>query len=93
MSYIRRTLYDYGSAALVRFEVLIDDANEHHVQGHGVSVAEIEQVFRNEPMIRQNRPDRAAAYVAVGYTDGGSRAFIPFDIVDGQARPITAWRL
>lgn len=93
MSYIRRTLYDYASAALPRYEVYIDDANEHHVIRHGVSVSEIEQVFENKPLVRRNRRHRSAAYVALGRTSGGSRVIVAFDLEDGVAQPISAWRL
>jgi uncharacterized DUF497 family protein len=86
-------MYDYGSLVLARYDVLIDEGNEEHVTAHGVSLSEIAQVLWNDPVIRKNRKARSAEYIADGLTDGGSRVVIPFDVVDGAARPITAWRL
>lgn len=73
-------------------EVVIDGGNEEHVTGHGVSVQEIGQVFSNGPVVRRNRRNRAAEFVADGVTDGGSRVLVFFDYEDGAVRPITAWR-
>ena len=92
MSYIRRTLYDYGSPALVQYDVEIDDRNQEHVTAHGVSAEEVEQVFWNGPMIRKNRRGRRAPFIAVGRTDGGSFVVVPFEVVGQVARPVTAWR-
>jgi uncharacterized DUF497 family protein len=73
-------------------EVVIDDGNEEHVTAHGISVREISQVFANSPVVRRNRKNRAADYVAEGKTDGGSVVLVFFDYEDGAVRPITAWR-
>ncbi len=80
-------------------EVEIDDGNETHLVRHGVSAAEVHQVFVHQvfagnPEIRRNRKGRAGTHVAVGTTGGGRRVLIPFiDHGNGRARPITAWEV
>lgn len=74
------------------FEVQIDEANEHHVTWHGVSVREITQVFRNDPAIRRNRRARTGDYIALGVTDGGRQILVIFSFADEYGvRPIAAW--
>ncbi|MGI8815927.1 MAG: hypothetical protein ACR2G2_11815 [Pseudonocardia sp.] len=51
-------------------EIEIDDGNEAHVTRHGVSLAEIQQVFSRNPEIRRNRKNRASTHVALGTTSG-----------------------
>lgn len=72
--------------------IAIDEHNEGHVTRHGVTLDEIRQVFANVPVVRKNRPDRAADYVATGTTDGGTTIRIAFDHnpEDGSVRPIAA---
>lgn len=75
-------------------DVEIDDRNETHVTRHGISVAEIVQVFANDPDVRRNRTDRAGTHVARGTTNGGRRVLIPFvDKGEGRVRPIAAWEV
>ncbi len=75
-------------------EIEIDDGNEVHLTRHGVSLAEVEQVFSNDPDIRHNRKNRASTHVALGATDGGRRVLIPFiDHGAGRVRPIAAWEV
>lgn len=70
-------------------DVEIDDHNETHVTRHGISLAEVVQVFANDPDVRRNR---AGTHVARGRTNGGRRVLIPFvDKGDGRVRPIAAW--
>lgn len=70
----------------------IDEANEHHVTRHGVSVREIMQVFRNDPAIRRNRRARTGDYIALGLTDGGRPILVIFSFADEYGvRPIAAW--
>ena len=74
------------------FEVWIDEANEHHVTRHGVSVREIAQVFRNNPAIRRNRRARTGDYVALGVTNGGRPVLVIFSFVgENGVRPVAAW--
>jgi len=75
-------------------ELEIDDCNEAHLTSHGVSIAEVQQVFANHPDVRRNRRDRAGTHVARGETAGGRTVMIPFvDQGDGRIRPITAWEV
>ena len=78
---------------MARYDVLIDEDNEEHATAHGVSILEIQQIFANGVTIRRNRKNRSAEFIADGYTDGGTHVAVPFDLIDGAARPITAWRL
>ncbi len=75
-------------------EIEIDDNNEMHITRHGISVAEVHQVFGNDPQIRRNRKGRAGTHVALGMTEGGRTVFIPFvDRGSGRIRPVTAWEV
>lgn len=89
------TIDEYKNERSVRIEeVELDDRNTAHATSR-VSVAEICQVFDNDPEFRQNRSGRTADYVAIGVTDGGSRVRINFiyDPARRTARPVSAWRL
>ena len=68
--------------------VEIDDRNVGHMTSHGVTIAEIEGVFRANPEIRRNPRGRSADYYAVA---NGVR--VNFLYRPGVARPISAWRL
>lgn len=75
-------------------ELEIDARNEAHLTSHGVSIAEVQQVFANHPDVRRNRRDQAGTHVARGETAGGPTVMIPFvDQGDGRIRPITAWEV
>lgn len=69
-------------------QVEIDDDNVEHVTSHGVSLAEIEEVFASAPAIRRNKRGRSADYYAVA---NGVR--VNFLYRPGIARPISAWRI
>lgn len=75
------------------FDIEIDEDNEAHLTRHGVTIAEVIQVLRNDQAVRRNRRHRAAGYIATGTTDGGRRVKIALDHEDGRVRPITAWEL
>lgn len=68
--------------------VEIDDGNANHLTKHGVTLAEIENVFLSQPDIRRNRRSGRADYYAVAK---GIR--VNFHYRPGVARPISAWRL
>lgn len=75
-------------------EVGVEDENEPHLTRHGVSAAEVLQVFENTPVIRRNRKHRTCTHVARGTTDGGRCVLVPFiDNGGGRIRPITAWEV
>jgi uncharacterized DUF497 family protein len=73
-----------------------DAANRTHCQKHGVSIAEIEALFRDEPRVA---PDLRHAHledrlIALGRTGRGRPLFVAFTIRvrDGQRliRPVSA---
>lgn len=68
--------------------VEIDDGNADHLTKHGVTLAEVEAVFRSQPDIRRNRKFRNAGHYAVAKGIRVNFAYRP-----GVARPISAWRL
>jgi len=42
-----------GGRAVRITEIEIDDRNEAHLTSHGVSIAEVQQVFANHPDVRR----------------------------------------
>jgi len=72
-------------------DVEIDELNEPHVTRHAVSVAEIYEVLRNDPVVRRNRKGRTAGYLAFGITDAGRAIVVAFSYDGQSARPIAAW--
>lgn len=64
-----------------------------HVTAHRVSVDEIEQALFNKPVIKRNRKDQKATYLAKGTADSGATIIIPFDLHGTTAWVFTAWRL
>lgn len=73
------------------YDVEIDELNEPHVTRHGISVAEIYEVLRNDPVVRRNRRGRAAGYLAFGVSDVGRAIVVAFAYDGRTARPIAAW--
>jgi uncharacterized DUF497 family protein len=71
--------------------VVWDEGNWPKCSKHGMSQAEIDQVFANDPMVK---PDRTGAvevrFNAIGKTDAGRFAFIVFTFRDDDIRPISA---
>jgi uncharacterized DUF497 family protein len=67
--------------------VEIDDGNADHLTKHGVSLAEVEDVFLSQPDIRRNKRSGRAHYYAIAK---GIR--VNFRYRPGIARPISAWR-
>lgn len=68
--------------------VEIDDGNADHLTQHGVTLAEVEDVFLSQPDIRRNKRAGTGDYYAVAK---GIR--VNFRYRPGVARPISAWRL
>ncbi|MDP8929637.1 MAG: hypothetical protein M3O70_13955 [Actinomycetota bacterium] len=68
--------------------VEFDEDNIEHVTSHGVTIAEIEAVFRSQPQVRRNKGGRTADYYVVAK---GVR--VNFLYRPGVARPISAWSL
>lgn len=63
-------MLSYNDSSMHIETVRCDEHNEVHATRHGVSIAEIVQVFTNDPEVRRNRCNRRADYVATGVTDG-----------------------
>ncbi len=72
-----------------------DEGNARKNEKHGVSQGEIEQVFRNIPILLAPDPAHSLAedrFAAWGVTDEGRHLAVVFTFRDGQAliRPISA---
>lgn len=70
-----------------------DDGNERELARHGITLADVLQVFANRPAWTRNRKHRAGQYKMVGETDGGRRLTIVILMAEDsdKARPITGW--
>ncbi len=79
-----------GSPADAEF-LEIDEGNELHITKHGVTVAELEQVFENYPVWLPNKRGRSATYLMVGWTYGGRPiiAAVIYDEIRRAVRPIS----
>jgi len=65
-----------------------DDYNVNHIAEHGVDPLEVEEVFKNRPLIRKGRQ---GLYQAFGQTDEGYYLFVVFRHKGKEtARVITA---
>lgn len=73
------------------YDVEIDELNEPHVTRHGISVVEIYEALRNDPVVRRNRKGRTAGYLAFGLSDAGRPIVVAFAYHGRTARPIAAW--
>lgn len=75
-------------AELVEF----DDANEPHLAERGVTPAEVQQVFLDDPLWAPNLKGRTATWLMIGRTDGGRPlvVMVNYDEVRAVLRPITA---
>lgn len=70
-----------------------DEANEEHLDEHGILPWEVEEVFFNGPVWVPNRKGRSGAWKMIGWTTGG-RALAIIVTVNGPAetlRAITGW--
>ena len=59
---------------------------------HGMSQAEIEEVFLNGPAVhgQPTHSDTEERFKAIGRTDAGRMAFIAFTLRAGRIRPVSA---
>lgn len=73
----------------------MDESNLQHATRHGVSAAEISDVFDNATEVRRNRSGRSADYFVIGHSDGGRviRVNFLYDAARCTARPISAWEV
>ena len=71
-----------------------DEGNEgKNWEKHGVSDAECEEIFFNDPLIASKDPDHSQAELrcfALGRTDAGRRLFVAFTIRRDLIRVISA---
>ena len=72
-----------------------DDGNRDKCQKHGVSLAEIEEVFRSDPLVLPDRTGSSEArFNAVGLTGEGRHVFVVYTLRDTRSpqllRPISA---
>jgi uncharacterized DUF497 family protein len=70
----------------------IDEENEEHVTAHGISPAELMQVFDGDPLWARNKKGRAGLWLMIGRTRGGRAivAAVVYDQHRQSVRPITA---
>ena len=66
--------------------------NKAKCRKHGVTLAEIEYVFRNDPGIAPDltHSQTEVRFFAIGKTGEGRRVFIVFTIREAEIRPISA---
>jgi uncharacterized DUF497 family protein len=70
-----------------------NDGNERELVRHGISLADVLQIFANHPVWTRNKNNRAGQYKMVGQTNGGRRLTIVILMAgdSDRARPITGW--
>lgn len=70
-----------------------DDGNEDKFTRHNVTVAEVEQVWENGPVVLPNRRG-TGDYKLIGRTRGGRplTIIVSYDSRRRALRPITAWQ-
>ncbi len=69
-----------------------DDGNRAKVQKHGLSVAEVEALFRSGPRVAPDlaHSDAETRFIAIGRIGGGRPAFVAFCWRGDKIRPISA---
>jgi uncharacterized protein len=69
-----------------------DDANIAHIARHGVSREEVEQAFRNDPLIVVALQQRSAEerVLCAGFTDAGRPLQFVYTMRKGRIRVVTA---
>ena len=74
-------------------EIDWDDGNARELGRHGISLADVLEVFANDPAWGRNRKNRSGDYKMIGQTDGGRRLTIIMLMVPNsdKARPVTGW--
>lgn len=68
-----------------------DKGNRAKCQKHGLTIAEIEHVFQNDPGIAPDfvHSQGEARYFAIGKTQEGRSVFIVFTVREAEIRPIS----
>ena len=73
-------------------DLLFDDANEAKFAAHGITVADVMEVFDNRPKFYENRSDRRASHVMLGPTWSDRLVVVPIEPMgNGIWRPVTAF--
>ena len=69
-----------------------DDANIGHIARHGVTPDEVEQVFKNRPLVMLATQKRGGEtrVLCAGLTDGGRALQFVYTLRRGRVRVITA---
>lgn len=70
-----------------------DDRNEGELAAHVIRLAEVEQVWANDPILLPNRKHRAGDWKMVGLTNGGRALTIILRYNEDRRtlRAITGW--
>ena len=72
-----------------------DHINRRKVQAHQIEEDEVEEVFTDPDVdIRRTRKGEGRGlkrYVATGRTESGRLLKVPFELVEGGVRPVTAY--
>jgi uncharacterized DUF497 family protein len=70
-----------------------DEGNESELADHGISQAEVEQLFDSGPRWVPNKKHRAGDWKMVGYTGSGRAITVVASWDDARAilRPVTGW--
>lgn len=72
--------------------LLFDDENEAKFAAHGVTVADVQEVFDFFPRFYTNLGGRRAPYVMLGPTYAGRLLLVPIErVMDQTWRPVTAF--
>lgn len=73
--------------------LLFDDENERKFGQHGVSVAEVQEVYELSPRFYANLPGRRASHAMLGPTYRGRMILVPIESLgNGVWRPVTAFQ-
>ncbi|NOX73678.1 MAG: BrnT family toxin [Alphaproteobacteria bacterium] len=69
-----------------------DDGNRNKCCKHGLTVLEIEHLFRSDPLIAPDHKhsDVEQCFIAVGRTSSGRPAFVAFCWRGDEIRPVSA---
>ena len=95
MVFLLEASYEYTFCVYYIVSDLVwDKGNRRHATRHGVSIREIEEVFRRDPYIepyQSEEDDDEEQFRAYGTTAKGRYVTVPFTIREGGVRPITSW--
>jgi uncharacterized DUF497 family protein len=70
------------------WELVWDEENEKHINDHGLTVREVNQVVANFHIVVRNRKHRRAQHLMIGRTHGGRVLVVALS----KTRVKTTWR-